>query len=219
MSNISLGIDVSKLELSVALLKGKKPIKRKFPNNKSGFKELHQWLQKNNTKDIKICIEATGHYSFGIANFLYHKGYNTYVINPFCIKSFGHSKLSRNKTDEADAVIIAEYIAKNEPRAYKPISKTICKIRELDKCLETLKLNRAQIKIRIIDTDHLPKEVVNAWEAVAESLDKQIKNIELELQTLINSNSKLNQDFENLKTIPGISSTTAILKILESPYF
>ncbi len=210
MSNITLGIDVSKLELSVALLKDKKVIKSKFSNDKFGFKKLHQWLRKYNAIDIKLCMEATGHYCFAVANFLYHKGYETYVINPFCIKAFGHSQLSRNKTDEADAVVIAEYIAKNEARPYKPASKTICKMRNLDKCLEAMKANRSQVKTRLADTDHLPKEVITAWKDIVKSLDKQIKKIELDLQKLINSDSKLKQDYENLQTIPGISSTTAV---------
>ena len=38
MSNTTLGIDISKLELSVALLKDKKSIKAKFTNDNSGFK-------------------------------------------------------------------------------------------------------------------------------------------------------------------------------------
>ena len=80
MSSITLGIDVSKLELSVALLKEKKLMKAKFSNDNSGFKKLNQWLSKNKAKDAKICMEATGHYSVAVANFFYQKGYKTYVI-------------------------------------------------------------------------------------------------------------------------------------------
>lgn len=114
MSNISLGIDVSKLELSVALLKDNRSIKLKFSNDIVGFKKLYKWLCANKATDIKMCMEATGHYCFGIADFLF------------------------------------------------------------------------------------------------EHLDLQIKNIETSLHELISTKSKLKQDYENLQTIPGISSTTAI---------
>ncbi|WP_369122807.1 hypothetical protein [Rickettsiales endosymbiont of Trichoplax sp. H2] len=33
------------------------------------------------------------------------------MINPLSIKSFAKSRLSKNKTDEADIIIIAKYIA------------------------------------------------------------------------------------------------------------
>lgn len=210
MSNMTLGIDVSKLELSTALLKDKRPIKAKFSNNIAGFKKLHQWLNKNKASDIKICMEATGHYCFEVANFFYSKGYTVYVVNPFCIKAFADTKLSRNKTDEADAVIIAEYIKQNEVRAYKPASKMVLKIRALDKSLEEMKLHKARVKNQLSNAEYLPKEVTKIWKNTLKHLESQIKNIELLLHELINSDVKFKQDFKNLQTIPGISKTTAI---------
>jgi transposase len=73
MSNISLGIDVSKLELSVALLLDKKVVRTKLSNNISGFKRLDCWLKSKKIENIKICMEATGYYSVGVANFLHER--------------------------------------------------------------------------------------------------------------------------------------------------
>ena len=210
MSNTTLGIDVSKLELSIALLKGNKAIKAKLKNDESGFKKLQHLLSKHKASDAKICMEATGHYGFAVADFFYNKGYTVYVINPFCIKAFGNTQLSRNKTDEADAVIIAQYIRQNEAILYRPPSKIIRKLRELDKCLESMKANRAQIKTRIADGDYLPKDVINCWKALIESFNKKIKDIEKKLKQLIDSDTTLKKHFQNLLTIPGINSTTAI---------
>jgi len=217
MSNTTLGIDISKLELSVALLKDKKSIKAKFTNDNSGFKKLYKWLCKNNAESIKVCMEATGHYCFGVSDFLYNKGYEVYVMNPFCIKSFANGQLSRNKTDEADAVMIADYINKNDARPYKPVSEIIRKIRGLDSCLDAMKAHRAQIKTRLADADYLPKEVVVEWESVVNHLDKGIKKIELNLQSLVKSDEELNQHYTNLQTIPGIGATTAITIIALVP--
>ena len=210
MSNISLGIDVSKLELSVALLKDNKSIKLKFSNDIVGFKKLYKWLCANKATDIKMCMEATGHYSLGIADFLYQKKCDVYIINPFCIKSFANGKLSRNKTDEADAVIIAQYIKQTQAAPYKPAPKIIREIRELDKTLEAMKINRAQVKTRLADGSYLPQKIISIWKTTLEHLDLQIKNIETSLHDLISAKSELKQDYENLQTIPGISSTTAI---------
>ena len=94
--------------------------------------------------------------------------------------------------------MLAEYITKNEARPYKPAPEIIRKILDLDKCLEAMKATRSQVKNRFADTDHLPKEVITAWKNVVKSLNKQIKKIELDLQELINSDSTLKQDYENL---------------------
>lgn len=210
MSNINLGIDISKLELSVALLKDSKTIKTKVKNNKSGFKKLQDFLSRHKAKTAKICMEATGHYGFAVADFLYEKGYAVYVINPFCIKAFGNTQLSRNKTDEADAVIIGQYIKQNKAVLYRPAPKIIRKLRELDKCLSVMKANRAQLKTRIADNDHLPEEVVNSWKKLIQYFSEEIKDVEKKLKQLVDSNTTLKKHYENLQTIPGISSITAI---------
>ena len=66
-----IGIDISKKEISVALLNDKKVIKHKFSNNNSGFEKLQSWLKKNNANKVKACMEASGSYGVKIADFLY----------------------------------------------------------------------------------------------------------------------------------------------------
>ena len=210
MSNISLGIDISKSDISVALLKEKRTFKSKFANDDSGFRKLNQWLQKIQAPDVKIAMEATGHYYVPLADFLHKKKYATYVINPFCIKSFANTRLSRNKTDEADAVIIAQYIKQNEARLYKPVSKIIRELRQLDKCLESIKADRAAAKTRLKEEKYLTRKVVKVWQNIIKELDNQIEVIEKEMLQLINSDKQLSQHYKNLQTIPGIGITTAI---------
>lgn len=209
MSNTTLGIDVSKLELSVALLEANKPTKAKFSNDIAGFKKLDKWLNKKQIGKIKICMEATGYYSHKVSEFFYTQGYPVYVVNPFCIKSFASGKLARNKTDEADALIIAEYIRVNEARLYKPMPKINSKIRALDKALEALKLYKVQAKNQLSSAEHLPKEAVKIWKNTVDHFDKEIAKLESAIEELILSDKNLKEDYENLQSIPGINSTTA----------
>ena len=44
------------------------------------------------------------------------------VVNPARIKRYGESKLHRNKTDKADAFLIAEFCLKEKPPFWKPLS-------------------------------------------------------------------------------------------------
>ena len=63
------------------------------------------------------------------------------------IHAFAKSKLSRNKTDEADAVIIAEYIAKMPARSYKPCDENNQELRYLYRCLDDLKIQYYKLTI------------------------------------------------------------------------
>jgi len=54
MSKCILGIDVSKKELSVALLKDDRLIEKKVSNSKSGFKTLASFLIKNQSEQNEM---------------------------------------------------------------------------------------------------------------------------------------------------------------------
>ncbi len=60
MTPIFLGIDISKKDFHVFLLKeerGSKP--QKFTNNTQGFESLNQWLKKQGVEELHACMEAT----------------------------------------------------------------------------------------------------------------------------------------------------------------
>jgi transposase len=201
----------------IALLKDGKAIKCKFSNNNSGFKKLESWLEKNNAGKVKACMEATGSYGFKIANFLYAKNHEVYVINPLSIHAFAKSRFSRNKTDEADAMIIAEYISKMPAIPYKPSDDSNHELRYLYRCSDDLKLQLVQANNHLEDKIILPKAVVKTWEKLVGNIEIQIKNIEMAIKSLIKTNLDLKQHYENLQTIPGISKTTAIAILAETP--
>ena len=62
MSKPILGIDVSKLDLSVSLLIDNKYYQTKIDNNQQGFKLLVKWLKKHDITQVSACMEATGNY-------------------------------------------------------------------------------------------------------------------------------------------------------------
>ena len=60
MSNIILGVDISKLTFDVALLNDNKVKTKKFSNTSKGFSELKQWLKNKEIDSVHVCMEATG---------------------------------------------------------------------------------------------------------------------------------------------------------------
>ena len=121
MQNV-IGIDVSKKKLDVCALFDGKTRKKIVDNSVSGFKSLRNWISKNNIDDPHFCMESTGCYSEGIAEFFHELGFKVSVVNPLQIKAFRNSKLIRQKTDSVDAQIIAEFCLQNAPAAWKPRS-------------------------------------------------------------------------------------------------
>ena len=58
--------------------------------------------------NVKVGLEATGHYSYNILGFLLDKGLATFVLNPLHTNLFRKStSLRRTKTDRVDARTIA----------------------------------------------------------------------------------------------------------------
>ena len=63
------------------------------------------------TDNIKVGLEATGHYSYNILGFLLDKGLATYVINPLHTNLYRKSlSLRQTKTDRIDARTIASML-------------------------------------------------------------------------------------------------------------
>ncbi len=106
---VILGIGISKKQFDVALLKEGKLQNKIFTNCFQGFNQLDVWVKKYGDIKILACMEATGFYGKSLAEFLYSRGYNVSIVNPFRIKAYTQSKLARHKTDKKDSSIIAEY--------------------------------------------------------------------------------------------------------------
>lgn len=60
MTSTVLGIDISKRDFHVSLLResgGTKP--KKFTNNIQGFESLNNWLKQQSVVEFHACMEAT----------------------------------------------------------------------------------------------------------------------------------------------------------------
>ena len=81
-----------------------------IPNNSAGFNDLYQKISSltNDFSNIKVGLEATGHYNYNLLGFLIDKGLPTFVINPLHTNLFRKSlSLRQTKTDKVDAHTIA----------------------------------------------------------------------------------------------------------------
>ena len=86
-----------------------RPRARPLPNTPAGYARLVQWLTSQHVTDVTVCLEATGTYSDDVAQALHDAQYRVHLVNPARSAAYAKSQLARNKTDPADAVLIARF--------------------------------------------------------------------------------------------------------------
>jgi len=211
-----VGIDVSKKKLDIALLLNGKIKAKVVENSSDGYKLLLAWLNKSKVvkETLHICMEATGTYYEPVAFALHEAGMTLSVINPACIKGFGHSENIRNKNDTADAGLIARYCAAMKPTPWMPPPLEQRQLRAWSLRVQALKDIRQQEENRLEANsftgmtdvaEHVKQHI--AW------LSAEIQKLESDIDDHIDRHPGLKRDAELITSIPGIGATT-VAKIL-----
>lgn len=203
-----IGIDVAKGTLDVILLSQERSVYAQVENNLDGYQQLEGWLRKQTAEGGHICLEATGQYSDGVAEYLHQKGYPVSVVNPARIKHYGNSKLRRNKTDKADAKLIAEYCQRECPAPWTPPPASFKTLQALVRHLDDLIQTRQQEMNRLGSGVSIPL-VTTSLQALVSFLDEQIAQVKQAIQALIDQDPQLRHQQDLLVSIPGIGRLTA----------
>ncbi len=110
-----LGIDIGKDFHVASCLNEKsrvivKPFK--FQSNSGGYKMFKEKLSQylTDTHQVKIGLEATGHYWLNIYENLTKDGYSLIVLNPLQVHAFRNQGIRGTKTDTTDSLLIAKML-------------------------------------------------------------------------------------------------------------
>ncbi|MHB0859058.1 MAG: IS110 family transposase [Anaerolineae bacterium] len=210
----TLGIDVSKATLDVALLgEGTRRFHR-FANSPAGQAQLVAWLQQLTDARPHACLEATGTYGEGVAQVLHAQGYPVSVVNPLRIKAYAASTLRRFKTDKGDAELIACFCQKERPALWTPPPESFRALQALVRHLEDLKGMRQQEHNRLQAGAGCPQVLANLTAHLA-FLDAQIAQVVAAIRAHIDQHPDLKRQKDLLVSIPGIGPTTAALLLGE----
>lgn len=131
-----VGIDVSKFKHTIAIIGEDGEIRKKsfdISNSREGFDSLLNELGLLGQKEqIKIGMEATGHYMNCLVRCLNSNGYQVQIYNPSLISRFRDSEsVNLAKTDSLDAMLIAKYAATHPFTSSPQISYLIGEIRKI----------------------------------------------------------------------------------------
>jgi transposase len=107
---ISVGIDVSKAKLDVAILcDDHTVITQTILNTPAGIEALIHLLKQNGTGEAVPCVlESTGDYHLLGAVMLNQAGYRVNLINPLITKQYQQHSIRQAKTDRVDAKRLAK---------------------------------------------------------------------------------------------------------------
>jgi len=209
-----LGIDISKKKMDVLLVLNDKPIKKIFENTSKGFKLLDGWLRGLRVEpDVHICMEATGPYSEPLAEFLFEKGCRVSMVNPLKVKKFGEAELRRNKTDAADARLIADFCLAMEPELWHPLPPKVKHLQALTRRVESLDQILQAERNRLKES--APKEVKPSLKRMIKSIEKEIAEVKKLIKEHIDNNPDLKEQNDLLRSIPGLGEKTVPLLLGE----
>src|SRR5690348_1437658 len=118
------------------------------------------------------CLEATGAYSEALALFLAEADQTVSLVNPFRIHHAAIAQGAGNKTDKADAKVIADYCRKYNPPLWRRSAAEVRLLVALLRRLSALSTQRQQEANRLQEPA-LPKPVPRSLKQSLRFLDTQ----------------------------------------------
>ena len=194
-------------------------------NSITGFKDLVQWMwqKKINPSETMIVMEHTGLYSYCFEKFLHQHQIAFCKVNALAIKrSIG---IVRGKTDKLDAARIAAYgYEKKEKLAINvPASDALKRLQLLHSTRERLVRHRASLTCAIKEYRHIgipEKDILMQTQLqLIKNFDKQIEKLMTEIETIIDEDQSLKQNFHLLQSIKGIGKIIALTTIIKTHNF
>ena len=123
-----------------------------FENSSEGFKILRKVLKSCSKKpeNIKVGLEATGHYSDNLLAFLNSIGYAPVLFNPLHTNLFRKGQsLRKTKTDHVDAHTIATMLRTEDLKSYSQPSYHLSELKSLTRYRSTLVFDCSRRKISL----------------------------------------------------------------------
>ena len=199
-----IGIDIGKDEFCVGIYPSSQA--SSYRNNKQGFTEFYEAYQAV-LKEGLVVLETTGGDELALIYFLQDKQCAVHRANTRKVKYFIRSHGQLGKSDAIDALGLAHYGAERHTSLVLFTENTEKTLLKLVTRRNDLKRMITQEKNRLQAPDQ--QDLKKSFEAVIASLTQEVTRIDEKIKTICSENTKLTQQKEVLKTIPGIGDVIA----------
>jgi transposase len=225
-----VGIDVAQKELVVSIGRMHDDLApeiyghHSFGNTPKGFEALVAWVIKRSEASIAVqyVLEATGVYHEKLAYFLHERGYGVTVVLPNRISSYQRTLDIKTVTDKTAAEAITRFGLERKLQDWekpKPVFKKLQQLtRERDQLIQTRTLVKNQLHAEQAQAEPNPGSVKRLKQQVG-LLDKQEKEIQVEILSLLDSDELLKRAVKNLCSLPGVGVLTAVIVLAETNGF
>jgi len=147
------GIDIGKAKHMACILDADGRFlarSQSFLNNAAGYEQLLARLQQaGGPPQVRVAMEATGHYWYSLHDFLVRQAYPVSVLNPIQTSQQAKMGIRKKKTDKTDARHIAVLLKNGESRAALIPGEPAMTCRQLTRLRYALIKQRTQTKQRI----------------------------------------------------------------------
>jgi transposase len=201
-----VGIDIAKRKFDLLWVSEETAKRRSkvFENSPAGFKEMFSWLAKYNIVpgNSHLAMEATSQYYEALAEALFDAGFTVSVVNPFQVKRFGEAMMLRQKTDKADADLIARFCAQCAPRPWAPPP---VQVRELQRLVGRLDAVQDML-VQEQNRRHVSQgATLESVERMITSLQEEQELVKAMIKDHIDRHPDLRDQQELLCSIPGVA--------------
>jgi transposase len=226
MKKTVIGIDVSKEKLDVCILNETKVQEEAIIENQTKKITIYlKEIQKKYTpEEILICAEYTGQYTYPLSIVCEEMQIALWIENPAQIKY--RSGVQRGKNDKLDARKIAQYAERfqEEAKLFNMPEKSMVSLKQLISERDMYVSDRAKYQGQLTDQERFMdkadyKKKSKRLQALIQELDEAIKQIEKEIQKIIDSDETLSNQHKLLCSIEGIGERTAVKMIVETNAF
>src|ERR1700722_12508564 len=213
MQNVTsfFGIDVAKASLDLYRSDEEKYFS--VANDSKGHRKLLTLLPP--AGQCLIVVEATGGYQREVVMHLVEQGHLVAVVNPKRVRDYARASGAQAKTDCIDARVLANFGAAFRPRTVENPS-------EKQQLLTACVLRRRQlVDLRAIEKNHresAPSQSIRKnIQKVISVLDQQIRQIEQQIENLLESDEQWKNKAEIIASVPGAGPVLTATLMTELP--
>jgi transposase len=216
-----LGIDISKKTFQAALtLNGMDMVEAEIENTPQAIKAYFQGLkEKFALNQLIVCMEHTGLYCLPVLDYLAKNKIKVCVEPALQIKQ--SQGMSRGKSDKVDARRIAQYTYKNRQglKFWEPQRAVIQELKALLALRERLVKMKTQMEVPVNESkefigEAIRRAVLKNCKNTIKALGKDIDKVEKDIELLVKKDTKLQQQFKLVESVPGIGKITAMNMIV-----
>lgn len=213
-----VGIDISARTFTASCLKPEQEptLAVDFEQSVQGYATFYKWLLAQGKdctpQQFLVVMEATGTYWIMLATFLDQHAFTVAVVNPLQASSYVKSMPKRPKNDQIDAQCLARLALTHKPARWNPPPAIYHQLQQrLAQRLSLMDL-RQQVKNQLHALSVCPlivPEVQSRMESLITTFTQQIKQVEKELEEVVNQDKEWAKSISLIQSIPGVGLLTA----------